>query len=188
MTKSSIQDKRYQISPVSRGYVQIYTGGGKGKTTAAMGQCLRAAGHGLQVGVVQFIKDGSSGELKALQRLENVRLFSFIPDVTFTFAMTEEEKSAAHRFYTELLHTVDAASGELDVLLLDEVLDAVGSGLLGEDKLLAFLKDRPKGLEVLLTGRNPSPELIDLADYISEVKLVRHPYQKGISAREGIEW
>ncbi len=170
------------------GLIQLYCGDGKGKTSAAMGQCLRAVGHGLRVGIVQFLKDGSSGELAALRALDCVTVFPALPEVKFTFAMTPEEKRQARDFNDRLLVSAAGQSAELDVLLLDEVCAAVSTGLLDEEALLRFLREKPAGLEVLLTGRDPSAGLTELADYISEIRMVRHPFEKGVSAREGIEW
>lgn len=170
------------------GLIQLYCGDGKGKTSAAMGQCLRAAGHGLKIGIVQFLKDGSSGELTALRGMDNVTIFPTLPEVKFTFAMTPEEKAQARDFYDALLGQVRQAEEGLDVLLLDEVCAAVSTGLLDEGALLAFLRGKTQRLEILLTGRDPSDGMRELADYISEIRMVRHPYEKGIPAREGIEW
>lgn len=170
------------------GMIQLYCGDGKGKTSAAMGQCLRAVGHGLRVGIVQFLKNGSSGEIAVLSRLENVRVFPFLKQVKFSFAMNEEEKQEARVFYNTLFGEAAASAESLDVLLLDEVCAAVSAGLLDENVLFAFLREKPVGLEVLLTGRDPSEEIRKLADYISEVRMLRHPYEKGVPAREGIEW
>lgn len=170
------------------GLIHLYCGDGKGKTSAAMGQCLRAAGHGYRIGIVQFLKDGSSGEIAALSRFKNVRFFPFLPQVKFAFAMNDDEKREARAFYNALLGEVGASAGAMELLLLDEVCAAVSAGLLDEDALLDFLRGKPAGLEVLLTGRDPSDGMRELADYISEVRMLRHPYEKGVPAREGIEW
>lgn len=173
---------------MNKGLIHIYTGDGKGKTTAAMGLCLRAAGHGFHVGIAQFLKNGTSGELHTLSALNDVYIFSFLPEVKFTFAMNNQEKSEARVFYTRLLSEISLKANQFDLVLLDEVIPAVTSGLLDINSLLDFLNHRPEGLEVVLTGRNPPPELMNTADYVSEIKMVKHPYEKGIPAREGIEW
>lgn len=173
---------------MENGKVHIYHGDGKGKTTAAMGLCLRAAGQGFTVGVAQFLKDGSSGECRALHGMPHVRLFPFLPHVPFTFAMSEGEREKAAAFYTELLRQCGEEAVGLDLLVLDEVLDVVGTGLVPEADLLHFVQQRPTGLELVLTGRNPSTELLAEADYITEMRAVRHPYQRGELARRGIEW
>ena len=107
------------------GLLHIYHGGGKGKTTAAAGLCLRAAGHGLRVGFAQFLKDGSSGECAALKVLPGVTVFDALPHVPFTFSMTPEEREEARDFYASLLRACESAASGLDLLVLDEVLDAV---------------------------------------------------------------
>lgn len=173
---------------MENGKVHIYHGDGKGKTTAAMGLCLRAAGQGFAVGVAQFLKDGSSGECRALSGVPGVRLFPFLPHVPFTFAMSEGERDNAAAFYRGLLRQCGEEADRLDLLVLDEVLDAVGTGLVPEADLLRFVQQRPAGLELVLTGRGPSPELLALADYVTEMRAVRHPYQQGVSARRGVEW
>lgn len=173
---------------MEKGLIHLYCGDGKGKTTAAMGLCLRAAGHDRRVGIAQFLKPGNSGELVILSRQKNVRLFPFLSNVKFTFAMNEQEKQQAQDFYRKLLDQIESQAGEFDVLLLDEAVAAVTAGLLDLDVLLSFLHSRPANLEVILTGRNPPQELIDIADYISEIRMIKHPFNKGIGAREGIEW
>lgn len=102
--------------------------------------------------------------------------------------MTPEEREEARDFYASLLRACESAASGLDLLVLDEVLDAVNTGILPEESLLAFVKNRPDSLELVLTGRDPSPELLELADYITEMRVVRHPYQRGQAARPGIEW
>ena len=169
------------------GLVHLYIGSGKGKTTAAIGLCTRAIGSNLRVGIAQFLKNGRSGEMRILQSFDTVTVFPTIPNVKFTFAMSEEEKNQAASFYRQLLATIREKADALDVLLLDEVIDAVNAGLLDVDDLLSLIKTRKQGLEVILTGRNPPPEILDIADYISDIQAVRHPYDKGLKARRGIE-
>ena len=173
---------------MERGCIHIYCGNGKGKTTAGMGLCLRAAGHGMRVGIAQFLKPGNSGELVILKQQPNVQLLPFLPDVKFTVAMTEREKRDAKEFYASLLEHIRAQADHFDVLLLDEVFAALSTGLLDSQALVSFLRGRPEPLEVILTGRNPPAEVLELADYISEVQPVRHPFEHGVAARKGIEW
>ena len=172
---------------MEKGCVHIYCGDGKGKTTAAVGLALRAAGQGLTVGIAQFLKDGRSGECRVLSAVPGILLVPFLPDVPFSFAMTPEQRREAARFYAGLLDTVGQRS-DLDLVVLDEVLDAVGTGLLKEEALLSFLRIRPVGQEVVLTGRNPSPKLQEAADYITDMRALKHPYATGQAARRGIEW
>ncbi|MDD2361402.1 MAG: cob(I)yrinic acid a,c-diamide adenosyltransferase [Oscillospiraceae bacterium] len=172
---------------MEKGLIHLYCGDGKGKTTAAMGLCLRAAGQGLSVGIAQFLKPGNSGELNILEHIPNVVIYPFIKSVKFTVAMTDEERNQASEFYTALFTEIKKSAVNLDVLLLDEVVSAVTEKILDAELLYDFLQNRPQGLEVIITGRNPPDRLMDMADYISEIKMIRHPYEKGIKARPGIE-
>jgi cob(I)alamin adenosyltransferase len=172
------------------GLIHIYCGDGKGKTTAATGLIVRAAGHGLRVMLVQFLKNGSSGEIDMLRNLPDIRVLAGQPTNKFTINMTEREKQATREVHRQYFtHAVDAAMAhELDLLVFDEAMGAISTGLLDERHLLEFLRDKPSDLEVVLTGRDPSPDLLELADYISYIRCDRHPYQRGIMAREGIEY
>ncbi len=173
---------------MQRGRLHIYHGDGKGKTTAAMGLCLRAAGQHLRVGIAQFLKDGSSGEIAVLRHVDGVRVFEAPERIPFVSVMTPAQRREAQLFYAGLLRSCRLAAPELDLLVLDEVLDAVDTGILPEYELLAFVCERPAGLELVLTGRNPSEALLAQADYITEMVARRHPYAKGLVARRGIEW
>jgi cob(I)alamin adenosyltransferase len=170
------------------GLVHLYCGDGKGKTTAAMGLCLRAAGRGMWVGIAQFIKNGDSGELVILSKLKNVRIFPFFPKVKFTIAMSEAEHNQAKDFYHQLISQIKQEIEMFDMLLLDEAVAAVTEDLLDMQCLIDLIKNRPSKLEIIITGRKPPKQLYDIADYISEIRNIRHPYEKGITARKGIEW
>lgn len=173
---------------MQRGLMHLYYGDGKGKTTAAMGLCLRAAGHGMRIGIAQFLKPGNSGELTILKTISCVHVFPFLKSVKFTFAMTEHEKIKAKDFYNQLLHNIKAKALELDMLLLDESVSVYTENLIDKKLFTQFLDNRPTGLEVILTGHKPPSELIEMADYISEIKKIRHPFERGEKARRGIEW
>ena len=171
------------------GLIHIYTGDGKGKTTAAMGLILRASGRGLKVILGQFLKGRETGELKTLALLPGVQVFRGKPMMKFSFQMSEEEKAdvlqAHNAFLQELARRCEEE--QTDLLVLDEVIGACGTRLLDEKQLIRFLQQKPPHLEVVMTGRNPSPELLELADYVSEICKRKHPFDKGIPAREGIE-
>ena len=171
------------------GLVHIYCGDGKGKTTAGIGQCVRAAGYGYRVLIYQFMKDNSSSERNALRLIPGITLIDGPEQVQFSFRMTEEEKEERRRFYRQELSRIArlAAEQETDVLFLDEAIYAVRCGLLDEDSLIRFLETRPDRLEVILTGRDPGEKLCACADYISEIRKVRHPFDQGQPARSGIE-
>lgn len=170
-----------------KGMVHIYCGDGKGKTTAAMGLAVRAAGNGLKVLILQFLKNGKTGELAALEKLETVDVMRGKGGMKFTFRMNEAEKAEALRVHMENLQKVMDLAENYDMVILDEAIGACGCGLLDKELLCRFIDNRPENLEVVLTGRNPAQELLDRADYISEIKKIRHPYDKGIQARGGIE-
>lgn len=170
--------------------LHIYHGEGKGKTTAAMGLALRAAGRGQKVVIAQFLKGSDSGERYALAILPTVTLLPVPDRVKFSFRMNEEERQEASERFEGLCRTCEEAMsrGEVQMVILDEACAAVTSGLLPLERLLALLDNVPEEVEVVVTGRNPALELLERADYITEMKLTRHPYQKGIRARKGIEF
>lgn len=171
------------------GLIHIYCGDGKGKTTAAAGLAIRCAGGGGKVFFYQFLKDGTSGEIETLKSINEIFVAKAYPLAKFSFQMNEEEKEAARIFYEkELDDIIEIVSNqEYQLCVLDEVLHAVNLGFISLDKLVTFLKNKPEMLEVVLTGRNPKDELCELADYITEMNKVKHPFDKGIGARRLIE-
>ena len=174
---------------INTGLIHIYCGDGKGKTTAGMGLCVRAAAAGLKVVICQFMKDNSSSERSILGRVDNIILIDGPEKVKFSFQMSEDEKRDMRVFYEKLLKTAEdtVMREHSQVLFLDEVIYCINAGLLPEDRLIAFLNNKPEDLEVILTGQNPEPALIELADYVSEIRKVKHPYDAGVEARTGIE-
>lgn len=170
--------------------VHLYCGDGKGKTTAAIGLAVRFAGRGGKVVLAQFLKDGTSGECRALAKLETVTMLAANPVRKFSFQMTDEEKQRT----TDAVQRTFAAATDFAVregaglLILDEVCAAISCGFLEEQAVLDFLDSRPAKLEVVLTGRDPSEALQQRADYITEMTKRRHPFDGGVTAREGIEW
>ncbi len=166
--------------------LHLYCGNGKGKTTAAMGLALRAAGRGKRVVIAQFLKGADSGERFALAQLPQVTLLPVPDAVKFSFRMTEEERRAEARRYQDLLAQIRREAPGCFLLVLDEACAAVNTGLLPLEDLLTCLD----GLEceVVLTGRDPAPQLVERADYITSMEAVRHPFEQGISARKGIEF
>lgn len=172
------------------GLVHIYCGEGKGKTTAAMGLIARALGHAYRVLLVQFLKNGKSGELATLRQLPGIQILAGQVTAKFSIAMTDQEKTATRALHLDYFHTATglARQNSIDLLVLDEILGAIESGMMTEDELVDFLDSKPDGLEVVMTGRIASARLMERADYISQIACVRHPYQRGILAREGIEY
>lgn len=170
--------------------IHVYCGDGKGKTTAALGLGLRMCGSGGRVLLAQFLKSSSSSELAALSRVEGFDVLPGPETVKFTFQMNDEEKREAARFWSGFFRrAADTAARErYDLLILDELVGAMALGMVPEDEALAFLRTRPANLETVLTGRSPSAELISLADYVSEIRAVRHPYESGLPARRGVEF
>lgn len=171
------------------GLVHLYCGDGKGKTTAAVGLAVRHSGRGGKVVFAQFLKDGTSGECRVLAKL-GVTVLAANPVGKFSFRMSEEEKAETA---AALGRTFDAATGfavreRATLLVLDEICAAVNCGFLPEKTLTEFLESRPDSLEVVLTGRDPSENLQVHADYITEMKKRRHPFDEGVAAREGIEF
>lgn len=162
--------------------LHLYFGSGKGKTTAAAGLALRALGHGKKVVVVQFLKDGTSGEIEPLRRL-GAAVFA-CPNAKFTWLMTPQEKAAALAHNTQTLEA--ALQMPCDLLILDEACAALRAALLPEALLQKAVLNVP--YEVVLTGRDPADWMLQNADYITEFTARRHPYEKGIPAREGIEY
>ena len=172
---------------MEHGLVLIYCGDGKGKTSCAFGLALRCAGTGAQVRIAQFLKSGDSGEVTAMQQFDNVELLRAKQGSKFTFQMNAAEKAQAARSHTQLLRQAFADTQHLRMLVLDEIMAACTTGMVDTDELVSLIQARPPELEVILTGRNPPQALLDLADYITEMKKIRHPYDKGITARRGIE-
>jgi cob(I)alamin adenosyltransferase len=174
-------------SEIGAGYVHIYTGEGKGKTTAALGLALRAVGNGLRVLVLQFLKGGESGEREAavaLAPLLQIRSRGGAGFVTAGAAGAEDvrmAKAALAEAREEML------SSSWDLLVLDEVNTAVSFGLLPVEAVVRLIEKKPAGLELVLTGRHAPAELVARADLVTEMKDVRHYFRKGVAARKGIE-
>ena len=172
-----------------KGLIHIYCGDGKGKTTASMGLTVRALGSGMKVVLTQFMKGDYSSELKILRGIPNLQLVFCEKNFGFVWNMTEEEKAEAKAAYTRQFETAVqlAIESDADMLVMDEFMSCYELQFIDNEKALEFLKNKPEKLEVVLTGRNPGPELCEIADYISEVKKIKHPYDKGINSRKGIE-
>ena len=171
------------------GLVHIYCGDGKGKTSAAVGLTVRAAGAGRRVLFTQFLKNGDSSELSVLRALENVEVFVCDARHGFLWKMGENERAQAKQDYSALLEAaLEKARRGVDLLVLDEAVSACNLGVIEEKKLLDFLREKPSELEVVLTGRYPSVALLQRADYVTEMNKLRHPYDRGVGARPGIEY
>ena len=168
--------------------MDLYCGDGKGKTTAAVGLSVRAAGAGLRVLFLQFLKDGTSSEIAQMEKL-GIRVKN-VACMTFTFQMDEQEKARTAQRHNDLLWTALAAAedGTADLIVLDEIMAAVQTGLADETIVRRLLAACQDGIELVLTGRDPTQEMLDAADYISNIRADRHPYERGVGARRGIEY
>lgn len=172
-----------------QGMIHLYCGDGKGKTTAAVGLSVRAAGAGKRVLFAQFLKDGSSSELNILRALQNVEVACCEQNFGFFKSMDGQTKAAARLAYTALLEeTLQKSADGVALLVLDEAVAACNHGLIEEARLLDFLHHKPEDLEVVLTGRDPSQRLLDAADYVTEMRKCKHPFERGIAARRGVEF
>jgi cob(I)alamin adenosyltransferase len=170
----------------SRGYVHVYTGDGKGKTSAALGLALRASGHGMRTYIGQFMKGQHYGELEALRDHPLITIEQY-GDVRCIRReeVTPEHVSQAHRGLERAREAM--LSSRYDIVVLDEVSVAIWFGLLTVAEVLAFLDQRPNHVEMILTGRRAPQELIERADLVTEMQAVKHYYRQGVVARKGIE-
>jgi cob(I)alamin adenosyltransferase len=171
------------------GLVHIYEGDGKGKTSAAVGLSIRCAGSGQKVLFTQFLKDNRSSELNILEQIENIDWLNPQKSFGFVFMMTPEQKKEAQIFYQTHFHQIVATvkKGNYRMLVLDEVIATYNHGLIEQQELVEFIKQKPRELEIVMTGRDPAEELVELADYVSKIEKVKHPFDQGVEARIGIE-
>lgn len=173
---------------LEKGLVQVYTGNGKGKTSAAFGLALRAVGRGLKVYIVQFIKGGFDyGELYVVNRLPNLTLKAFGRGKFVTEKPAEKEDVALAEEAFTLAERI-IKSGEYDVVILDEINVALKLELIKTQKVLKLIKNKPKHVELVLTGRYVPKEIVEAADLVTEMKEVKHPFNSGYQARKGIEY
>ncbi|PYG89047.1 cob(I)alamin adenosyltransferase [Ruminiclostridium sufflavum DSM 19573] len=171
------------------GLVHIYTGNGKGKTTAAVGLGIRAAGSGMKVLMIQFCKGGSTCEELVIAQLKPA--FELLKDKKiskFTWQMTEEEHKQMRENTLNLFNLAISSANNKDMIILDEIMAAISAGFIDEKLVFDFVKNKPSHLELVMTGRNAPEKLVELADYVSEINAVKHPMTKGIDARKGIEF
>jgi cob(I)alamin adenosyltransferase len=173
---------------LDRGLVQVYTGDGKGKTSAAFGLALRAIGRGLKGYIIQFIKGGFDyGELYVIDKLPNLELKAFGRRKFITEKPAGKEDIKLAEEALALAEKV-VKSGEYDIVILDEINVALSLRLINLEKVLELIKNKPKHVELVLTGRNAPSEIIEVADLVTEMKEIKHPFNKGYQARKGIEY
>lgn len=171
---------------LSRGIVQVYTGDGKGKTTAALGLAMRATGQGLRVIFIQFMKgDPNCGEHRFVEKYRPFEMVQLYRSDVFTTPKEQLKREAAETFaFAEKA----ISGGRYDVVILDEVLVAVRDGLIDAVEVVGLIRKRPEKVELVLTGRNAPPEVVKAADLVTEMLMIKHPFTEGLSARRGIEF
>lgn len=170
------------------GLVHVYTGNGKGKTTAALGLALRVCGHGGKVAFIQFMKGWDFyGEIAGLSFLPGVRLErTGTPDYVYRGREEEVDRKEAERGLLLALECI--SSGFYDLVVLDEVNVAADYGLVDAEEITKAIRDRPRHVEVVLTGRSAPPAFLDMADLVTEMREIRHPFTKGIASRKGADF
>jgi len=176
------------MKKLEKGFVQIYTGNGKGKSTAAIGQAVRAAGFGLKTYIAQFMKEYPYNELISLKQLSQWITIEQFGGDEFVYQKELPDKVELDKA-TKGLQTAKEKmlSGEYDLIILDEAIVAIYFKLIDTSDLIQFIKNKPTNIELILTGRYCPEELIQLADLVTEMKEVKHYYQKGVTSRRGIE-
>lgn len=175
---------------LKKGLVHVYTGDGRGKTSAGLMIALRAAQQGLRVAIIQFIKQIDSSEKKAFEKR--------FPEVEFLTCgegfykiLGDRKPASVHQAKAQQAFEVASAkiaSGNYDVVILDELNLAIDFGLIPVDLVIRMIRNRPQHVEIVITGRNTPEKLIDLADYVSDIRKIKHPYDQGIKARKGIDF
>ena len=168
--------------------IHLYYGEGKGKTTAAAGLALRASGAGRKVLFVQFFKDGESSEVKALRSVDGVDVLRPTLYYGRYSQMTDAQRAELRDNYTAFIDRIIKAPAGYDMIVLDEIVSAYGYEMFDREELLTFLKENGQKIEIVLTGRYPLPELVEISDYVTEMKKIKHPFDSGITAREGVEY
>ncbi len=170
---------------MKRGYIQVYTGDGKGKTTASLGLALRAAGAGLKVYIVQFLKKGDYSEVKALSKFDNITIEQYGLGKFVKGRPSKEDIAAGVAGYLRLCEILK--QNRHDVVIAEEANVAIVCNLFTEKELLALMDMKPENVELIITGRNSSQSVIDRADLVTEMTVIKHYYKQGVMARVGIE-
>lgn len=175
---------------MEKGLIHLYTGEGKGKTTASIGLCVRAAGAGKKVVFTQFMKGRDTSEIKILCNIPGVSVVRNSEDLGWFDRNNEEQVEKYTLVHNDILDRIETLimNNQCDVLILDEVTYPYNFGIIDKDRLNALITAKPEELEIVLTGRDAPEFMKEAADYITEMKKVRHPFDSGIKAREGIEF
>ncbi|MEI7500553.1 MAG: cob(I)yrinic acid a,c-diamide adenosyltransferase [Bacteroidota bacterium] len=170
-----------------KGFIQVYTGNGKGKTTAALGLALRAFGAGKKVFIAQFVKGMSYSEIEAIHKfLPGISIVQFGLDCFIINTPTDKDLKAARFGLSEVSKII--SSGDFDLVVLDEACIAIHYNLFTVDELLGLLKSKPESMEIVITGRYAPAELIEFSDLVTDMNEVKHYYKLGVEARKGIEF
>lgn len=182
------QNSSKERSDEFKGLIEVYTGDGKGKTTAALGLAFRAAGHGFRTYIGQFLKGQSSGELQAARKLQpliTIEQFGRKKFIKVTEDFEEEDYRLAEEGLKKCLKAM--LSGQYQIVVLDEINVAMNLGLIKEEEIQNFLDQKPEGVEIVLTGRYAAQAIMERADLVTEMVCRKHYYDKGVRARKGIE-
>ncbi len=177
---------------MQKGCIQLYFGDGKGKTTAAIGQIVRCAGHGFKVLFYQFLKEPKSGEIMALSKLSEVTYIQNEGSIPFVSNLSPAQQEYYREIFLKKFHEFKELyfGGEFDLAVLDEVIDAYQLGILPKEELWEVMDKKPEQTELVITGHSYGmsiDELIQRADYVTECKKIKHPFDKGQCCRKGIE-
>lgn len=175
---------------MAKGLIHVYTGKGRGKTTSAIGLAMRAAGHGKKVLILQFLKGGAkdSGEIVAAKK-SDIKVKRFKGQISPLFnsriRISELKKSVKEAIAFSIK---EIKSGKYDLIIMDEFNNLLGSNYASISDVKKIIKQKPQGTELIFTGRGAPEELIKMADYVTEMRMIKHPYNKGVKARKGIEF
>lgn len=176
------------MNDLEKGYVQVYTGNGKGKSTAAIGQAVRAAGYGLKTYIAQFMKEYPYSELQSLKLLSDFITIEQFAGDEFVYRKELPNKTELDKARRGLeIAKAKMLSSKYDLIILDEILVSIHFGLFNDEEVLTFIKMRPKKIELILTGRYCPDKILEAADLVTEMKVIKHYYQNGVLARKGIE-
>jgi len=181
-----------EIRMSDKGLIHIYCGDGKGKTTAALGLVVRALGNNYKVVIVQFFKSWNTGEISTLQKLDNISFIRCNVPAVFSWELKDEQIAPLieehNSVFLQVISQCKCNDNGKILIVFDELIGTYNENFIDNEMVLNFLKNKPANIEVVLTGRNPRQELLDIADYVSEIKKVKHPFDKGIKARKGVEY
>lgn len=175
---------------MENGQIHIYTGDGKGKTTAAMGLAFRASAYDKKIYILQFLKGRKTGERLSAKKFDNITFERANKSKKFYIQMTEEEKKEQKEEIKEIWNKINdlLENSDYEIIIFDEIMGAISNGMVKIDDVKKLLKNKGKDKELVLTGRNAPEELIDMADYVTEMQMKKHPFNKNVPAREGIEY